>query len=138
MSSMTAVRDLHDLCREVTPSIADGVFVSCTFSDFRLPDGLEPICTVRESEGLAAIVAKTQAEAAGIPHTFPCRLVTLAVHSSHDVVGFLACITQKPAQAGIPCNAVAAFHHDNLFVPKARAAGTLKVLHGLSAEARFA
>ncbi len=105
---MTAVRDLHDLCRQMTPSIADGVFVYCTFSDFRLPHGLEPICTFRESEGLTAIVGKSQAEAAGVPYTFPCRLITLAVHSSLDAVGFLACITDRLAQAGIACNAVAA------------------------------
>ena len=38
---MTGVRDLHDLCRQMTPSIADEVFVYCTFSDFRLPQGIE-------------------------------------------------------------------------------------------------
>lgn len=134
---MTAVRDLHDLCRQMTPSIADGVFVYCTFSDFRLPHGLEPICTFRESEGLTAIVGKSQAEAAGVPYTFPCCLITLAVHSSLDAVGFLACITDRLAQAGIACNAVAAFHHDHLFVPEARAAETLDLLHRLAAEARF-
>jgi len=134
---MTAVRDLHDLCRQMTPSIADGVFVYCTFSDFRLPHGLEPICTFRESEGLTAIVGKSQAEAAGVPYTFPCCLITLAVHSSLDAVGFLACITDRLAQAGIACNAVAAFHHDHLFVPEARAAETLDLLHRLATEARF-
>lgn len=134
---MTAVRDLHDLCRQMTPSLAEGVFVYCTFSDFCLPRGLEPICTFRESEGLTAIVGKSQAEAAGVPYTFPCRLITLAVHSSLDAVGFLACITDRLAQAGIACNAVAAFHHDHLFVPEARAAQTLEILHGLATDARF-
>ena len=135
---MTAVRDLHDLCRGMTPSIADGVFVYCTFGDFRIPQGLEPICTFRESEGLTAIVAKLQAEAAGIPYTFPCCLITLAVHSSLDAVGFLACITDRLAKAGIACNPVAAFHHDHLFVPEARAAETLEILGGLVADARLA
>lgn len=134
---MTAVRDLHDLCRQMTPSIADGVFVYCTFSDFRLPQGLDPICTFRESEGLTAIVDKSQAEAARVAYTFPCRLITLAVHSSLDAVGFLACITDRLAQAGIACNAVAAFHHDHLFVPEPRAEETLELLHGLASDARF-
>ena len=135
---MSAVDDLHDLCRQMTPSIVDGVFVYCSFSDFRLPHGLEPICTFRESEGLTAIVGKSQAEAPGVLYTFPCRLITLAVHSSLDAVGFLACITNGLARAGIACNAVAAFHHDHLFVPEARAAETLQVLHSLAAEARIA
>jgi hypothetical protein len=133
---MTAVRELHELCRQMTPSMADGVFVYCTFSDFHLPERLEPICTFREAEGLTAIVGKSQAEAAGVPYTFPCRLITLAVHSSLDAVGFLACITGRLAHAGISCNAVAAFHHDHLFVPEARAAETLEILQHLAAETR--
>jgi hypothetical protein len=132
---MTGVRDLHDLCRQMTPSIADGVFVYCTLSDFRLPQGVEPICTFREAEGLTAIVSKSQAEAAGIPYVFHCRLITLAVHSSLDAVGFLACITDRLARAGIACNAVAAFHHDHLFVPEARAEEALHLLHSLASEA---
>lgn len=134
---MTAVRDLHELCRTMTPSLAEGVFVYCTFSDFRVPHGLEPLCTFRESEGLTAIVGKSQAESASVPYTFPCRLITLAVHSSLEAVGFLACITGRLAREGIACNAVGAFHHDHLFVPEARAAETLEVLQGLAAEARF-
>jgi uncharacterized protein len=133
--TMTGVRDLHDLCRQMTPSIADGVFVYCTLSDFLLPQGVEPICTFRETEGLTVIVAKPQAEAAGVPYVFPCRLITLAVHSSLDAVGFLACITDRLARAGIACNAVAAFHHDHLFVPEERAEETLHLLRSLASEA---
>jgi len=133
---MTGVRDLHDLCRQMTPSIADGVFVYCTLSDFQLPQGVEPICTFREAEGLTIIVSKAQAEAAGVPYVFPCRLITLAVHSSLDAVGFLACITDRLARAGIACNVVAAFHHDHLLVPEARAEEALHVLHSLASETR--
>lgn len=131
---MTGVRDLQDLRRQMTPSIADGVFVYCSFGDFRLPQGLDPICTFREAEGLTAIVTKAQAEAADVPYVFPCRLITLAVHSSLEAVGFLACVTDRLARAGIACNAVAAFHHDHLFVPEARAQETIDILCRLSAE----
>ena len=134
--NMTGVRDLHDLCRRMTPSMVEGVFVYCSFSDFRLPQGLEPICTFREDEGLTAVVSQTQAEAFGVPYTFPCRLITLAVHSSLDAVGFLACITDRLAREGIACNAVAGFHHDHLFVPQLRADLALHVLRSLAAEDR--
>jgi hypothetical protein len=133
---MTGVLDLSDLCRQMTPSIADGVYVYCTFSDFRVPPGIEPICTFREAEGLTAIVSRPQADAARLPYVFPSRLITLAVHSSLDAVGFLACITDRLARAGIACNAVAAFHHDHLFVPEARAQETLDLLRALAAETR--
>lgn len=131
---MTGVRDLHDLCRRMTPRMVEGVFVYCSFSDFRLPQGFEPICTFREEEGLTAIVSKTQAEACGVPYTFPCRLITLAVLSSLDAVGFLARIADRLAREGIACNAVAGFHHDHLFVPQSRAEAALQVLRSLAAE----
>lgn len=131
---MSGVVDLGDLCRQMTPRLVDGVYVYCTFSDFRLPGGLEPICTFREAEGLTAIVGRREAEAASLPYVFPCRLVTLTVHSSLDAVGFLARITDRLARAGIACNAVAAFHHDHLFVPEARAEETLQILRNLASE----
>ncbi len=131
---MSGVVDLGVLCRQMTPHLAEEVYVYCTFSDFRLPGGLEPICTFREAEGLTAIVGRREAEAAALPYVFPCRLITLAVHSSLDAVGFLATITDRLSRAGIACNAVAAFHHDHLFVPEARAEETLQLLRELASE----
>ena len=131
---MSGVVDLGVLCRQMTPHLAEEVYVYCTFSDFRLPGGLEPICTFREAEGLTAIVGRREAEAAALPYVFPCRLITLAVHSSLDAVGFLARITDRLSRAGIACNAVAAFHHDHLFVPEARAEETLQLLRDLASE----
>ena len=42
----------------------------------------------------------------------------LSVHSSLEAVGFLAAISTALAGAGVPCNAVAAYHHDHIFVPE--------------------
>lgn len=131
---MTGVVDLDDLCRQMTPRLVDGVYVYCTFTDSRLPSGLEPICTFREAEGLTAIIGKREAEEASLPHVFPCRLITLTVHSSLDAVGFLARISARLSRAGIACNVVAAFHHDHLFVPEARAEDTLQILREIASE----
>jgi uncharacterized protein len=131
---MTGIVDLAKLCRQMTPRLANGVYVYCTFSDFRLPAGLDPVCTFREAEGLTAIIGKGEADEAALPYVFPCRLITLAVHSSLEAVGFLACVTARLSEAGIACNAVAAFHHDHLFVPEARAEETLQILRELASE----
>jgi uncharacterized protein len=117
----------------MTPTLADEVFVYCSFGDFRLPADLTPICTFREAEGLTAIVERRKAEAVGIAFEFPCRLITLNVHSSLEAVGFMALISDALARAKIPCNGVSAFHHDHLFVPDARAAEALQVLRNLAA-----
>jgi hypothetical protein len=43
-------------------------------------------------------------------------------------VGCLAAVSAVLAEAGIPCNAVAAFHHDHLFVPREMAQRALDLL----------
>ena len=53
---MSGERDLDTLQRHMAPTLHPETFVYCSFPDFRLPPGLEPICTFREAEGLTAIV----------------------------------------------------------------------------------
>jgi hypothetical protein len=108
--------------------------VYCSFPDFRLPPGLEPICTFREAEGLTAIVEQAAADRVEVPHVFKARMITLTVHSSLEAIGLLASVATSLAAAGIPCNAVAAYHHDHLFVPIELADQALSVLHGIATD----
>lgn len=129
---MSGERDLHKLQRHLAPTLHPQTFVYCSFPDFRLPPGLEPICTFRETEGLTAIVEQAAADRIAVPHVFRARLITLTVHSSLDAIGLLASVATSLACAGIPCNAVAAYHHDHLFVPNELADQALSVLHGIA------
>jgi uncharacterized protein len=131
---MSGERDHLQLKKMMAPLLVPETYVYCTFADFQLPDGLAPICTFREAEGLTAIVERSQAERAQIPFIFEARLITLTVHSSLDAIGFLATISTCLANAGIPCNAVAAYHHDHLFIPVDRAQEALVLLQALSAD----
>jgi len=135
---MTGERDLDQLQRRMAPQLQPQTFVYCTFPDFVLPGGLTPICTFREAEGLTAIVERSQAERAEVPHVFEARLITLTVYSSLEAIGFLATVTAALARAGIPCNVVAAYHHDHLFVPTVHAEGALSLLMSLSSGDRTA
>ncbi len=125
---MTGERDLRKLLRHMTPQLQPGTFVFCTFPDNDLPADLAPIATFREAEGLSAILALDEARRAGVPYQFESGLITLTIHSSLDAVGFLAAVSAVLAEAGIPCNAVAAFHHDHLFVPREMAQRALDLL----------
>ena len=58
-------------------------------------------------------------------------MITLAVHSSLEAIGFLAAITAQLADAGISVNAVSAFYHDHLFVPEHRASEALQLLQNM-------
>ena len=77
---------------------------------------------------------REEAEAAGLPHQFASRLITLTVHSSLEAVGLLAAITAPLAEVGISVNAVSAFYHDHLFVPAERAEDAQLLLQRLAAE----
>jgi hypothetical protein len=130
---MTGERDLRKLLQHMTPQLHPDTFVFCSFPACELPLGLEPMATFREAEGLSAIVTKNAAQRAGVSCEFESRLITLTVHSSLDAVGFLAAVLAVLADAGIPCNAVSAFHHDHLFVPREAAQKALELLAAMAA-----
>ena len=129
---MTGERNLERLQRHMAPHLHPETFVYCTFPDFRLPAGINPICTFREAEGLTAIVERSEADRADVPHVFEARLITLTVHSSLDAIGLLATVATGLAKASIPCNAIAAYHHDHLFVPRHLADNAMSLLVSLA------
>ncbi|QOF70735.1 ACT domain-containing protein [Aminobacter sp. SR38] len=59
------------------------------------------------------------------------RRITLNVYSALDGVGLTAAVATALARHAIPCNMVAAYHHDHAFVPAARAEAALASLEEL-------
>ena len=114
------------------PVLQPGVFVFATVGDDVPVDGLDPLMVFREREGRTLILRTEDAEAAGIPSTFPNRMITLEVHSSLEAVGFLAAITARLAAAGIGVNPVSGYFHDHLFVPEGRAEEAVGILESLA------
>lgn len=131
---MDGEHDLTRLRRTMAPRLDERTFVYCCFADLVMPIGLTALCTVREDEGLTAIVDKRDAERCDLAYVFESRLITLTVHSALDAVGFLALVTSRLAAAGIACNAIAGYHHDHLLVPVARAAEAMDVLNALASD----
>ncbi|MBB4371656.1 hypothetical protein GGD63_004454 [Bradyrhizobium sp. cir1] len=130
---MTGERDLDALLRNMKPEMLDGIFVFCSLAPgASIPATISPILTFREREGTTLVVLHEEAERTGLRYAFPSRLITLAVHSALDAVGFLAAITARLAETGISVNAVSAFHHDHLFVPADRADEAMAVLQETS------
>jgi hypothetical protein len=111
--------------------------VFCSIEEERLAGlGVIPICIFREAEGATVILRSEDAERSALSFTFPCKRITLNVHSSLEAVGFLAAIATKLARHGVSVNAVSAYYHDHLFVPVAQAERSLQLLQELQRTAR--
>ena len=134
---MAGETDLNRLIAFMHPELHDGTYVFVTIPlDGADPVGLGAVMSFREAEGVTMIVPEQAASAAGLKGVFPCRMVTLTVHSALDAVGFLAAITARLAAAGISVNAVSAFFHDHLFVPAERAEEAAEILCRMAANAK--
>lgn len=81
----------------------------------------------QESEGLSVILSANEATPAENRWVW----LELSVYSDLQAVGFLAKIAATLADANVPCNAVAAFHHDHIFVPELKAEAAIAAIEGL-------
>lgn len=120
---MPGLTDLAALLTALDPALDDEAFVFVTRpgDDFAAADRLGAVAAVREAEGLSLVVPHARAEAEGLPFDGPFRRITLRVTSSLHAVGLTAAVAGRLAEAGIPANMVAGYHHDHLFVPADRA-----------------
>ncbi|MEO1329437.1 MAG: ACT domain-containing protein [Pseudomonadota bacterium] len=128
--------DLARLLSGLTPTLRPEVFVFATLDPGADAAALDPILTFREAEGLTAVAERGAAEAAGLEAVYPCRMITLEVHSALEAVGLLAAVSARLAAIGVSVNVVSAFHHDHLFVPEAEAERALAALRDLAGGAR--
>ena len=132
---MAGETDLKKLLAAMTPELLAGVHVFTTLPpDAPVPNKLHPVMLFREREGTTLIVLEEEAKAAGLDAVFPCRMVTLNVHSSLEAVGFLAAITTRLAAASMGVNPVSGFYHDHLLVPADRAEEVMDMLRKLAAD----
>lgn len=123
--------DLAGLLAHLSPRLNAGEFVYLTLKD-PLPAMVRPLASFHEWEGESVVLRKEQADTIGIKHgNDTYAWITLDVQSALDSVGLTAAVTKALADAGIPCNVVAAFHHDHLFVPSEEGEKALDILKKL-------
>ena len=130
---MAGETDLGTLLRSMSATLAPGTYVFATVPGGAVPPGLSPRMVFREAEGTTLILLRDEAAARELKAEFPCRMITLNVHSALDAVGFIARIATELAAAGMGVNPVAGFFHDHLFVPEDRAEEAMEILRRLAA-----
>ena len=130
---MSGETDLDVLLGSMTASLVEGVFVFATLENRSVPDGLVARMVFQEAEGTTLILLQSEADKFGLGYEFPCRMITLNIHSALEAVGFIARIATELAKEGMGVNPVAGFYHDHLYVPVGREEDALKVIAKLAA-----
>ena len=124
------IRNAHQMIAAMRPQLQEGAFVFCSTNDV----AQIALCSQRavgmfvEAEGRSFILKLAEAQSLGFKCDLPMRQITLQVHSALDGVGLTAAVATKLAQRAIPCNMVAAYCHDHLFVPANLAEEALSAL----------
>ena len=123
----------HDMIANMTPVLQPGQFVFISTWDKALMAklGNDAISTFREDEGLSMLVPLLSAKDAGLAVALPMRCITLNVYSSLEGVGLTAAVATALGSHDIPCNMVAACHHDHVFVPADKCDQAVEVLQAL-------
>ena len=129
---MTDRQNLDRLLRGLRPELHPEPYV---YALGPAPVGTLVFATVAEEEGTTLVLRRDEAEAAGLRPEWVSARITLRVDSQLADVGLTAAVSARLAARGIPCNVIAGFAHDHLFVPEDRGAEALDVLQQLTRDA---
>lgn len=122
----TPVKDTGAMISGMHPDLQPGEFAFVVWPENKpWPEGTRASCV--EAEGLSLVVPI----AAAPQDAVAMRCITLQVHSSLEGVGLTAAVSSALAQAGIPANMVAGYHHDHLYVPSGCSQDALNILQDL-------
>lgn len=128
-------QDLANLIAAMEPQLLPGKYVFVSITDEHGHDS-RVLASVREPEGLSAVLKQGDADELGLEYDFIAAWITLRVKSALDAVGLTAAVSTSLAEEGISCNVIAGLHHDHLLVPADDAERALAILRRLSAGRR--
>ncbi|MHA7885320.1 ACT domain-containing protein [Nitratireductor rhodophyticola] len=131
---------IHDrlaMLSGMTPVLDEDTYIFCSVR----PDVAQTLFSDArgifiEEEGTTLVLSLERAAALGFDTGMPMRLIVLRVHSALDGVGLTAAVATALAEEDIPCNVIAAFHHDHIFVPGNQAEKALLVLQDVQKRAQ--
>ncbi|WP_158967518.1 ACT domain-containing protein [Chachezhania sediminis] len=127
------VKDTAQMISGMQPELDPETWHFCSLIEAEAPELAQQVRAAAlgifvEDEGLTGVLSQADAERLDLVGPLPLRRITLRVFSALDGVGLTAAVAETLADAGIPCNVVAAYHHDHVFVPEALAEEALLLL----------
>ncbi|WP_037515391.1 ACT domain-containing protein [Sphingomonas sp. PAMC 26621] len=134
------VRERQAMLAGMKPVLKEGAYFFCTTNDGTIAAALLrcSVAIFREDEGVAIVLIEDDARQHGFDLSMPMRRIVLEVYSALDGVGLTAGVATALADNGIPCNMIAAYHHDNVFVPASMAERAIRILQDVQREAASA
>ena len=128
------VRDKAAMIAGMAPYLDTETWHFCTTTDDALSTRAASLAlaSFAEDEGASFILQDEAARELGFATDMPMARITLTVHSALDGVGLTAAVAGALGDDDIPCNMVAAYHHDHAFVPKDMADRAVILLEVLS------
>lgn len=136
----TGEENLSTLLSTMQPTLAPDtyVFLTTTKSLSSLPlSTLQPQVLVQEAEGITIVTTEALALSHGFTEAiFPCKKISLTVHSSLEAVGLTAAIANRLKDYRISANVVSGFYHDHIYVPAGREDDAMKCLVEIAEEAK--
>lgn len=128
---------LSKLLATLKPVLSPSTFVFATFRpNTPIPPSLPVQMLFLEAEGTTLITTQAAADEEKIDYEFPCRMITLDVHSSLEAVGFIAFVASKLKDLGMGVNPVSGYFHDHCFVPVGREKEAIRCLEAIASEAQ--
>ncbi|MEL6237124.1 MAG: ACT domain-containing protein [Pseudomonadota bacterium] len=123
------VRDTAAMVADMAPTLREGAYRFVPHGpDEDFIDLLHrTFAMVREDEGVTLVIRARRDDPGPL-----LAGITLQVHSDLEGVGLTAAVATALADADLPCNVVAAYHHDHLFVPWERRDEALAILEALA------
>jgi len=127
------IRETNAMLAGIRPVLMPKEFVFCTTGDAEIIAriGASAFSWIHEEEGITLILTRSAAKSFGFDDGMPMRRIVLQVFSALDGVGLMAAVATALANEGIPCNMIAGYHHDHVFVPSAMADRAVAVLRDL-------
>lgn len=129
---VTVESDLSNLLAKLSPERVPGSFVFASVGFSESLQGIEPLASVVESEGLSVVLRREDADRLGLHYSFVAAWITLHVYSALETVGLTGAVAATLTKAGISCNMIAGYHHDHVLVPENRLVDALTELKELS------
>ena len=114
---MAGEKNINALIKNVKPQVHPGQFVFVVVSDIENIPVDKILALFREEEGYTLILKRKTADRLDLEYSFIAAWITLNVHSSLEAVGLTARVSEALTEAGISCNALAAYYQDHIFVP---------------------